>query len=123
MSRPRTTVQQLYTEEYTGLGTSLRWCRYIVRPLGPKWHSNNKGKVIYLVRKVTINRMAPRWRKPRLYLILKHLQGTTVARGSPLPSAEPGLSQKQDEDWYEGPRTRGRRQQILITCVFGSFLD
>ena len=54
MSRPTTTIAQLYTEWFTGLGNkpSVVW---MDRQFGTKWRSENKEKVFYSARKTIID--------------------------------------------------------------------
>jgi hypothetical protein len=113
MSRQTTTVAQLYTEWFTGLGNkpSVVW---MDRQFGTKWRSENKEKVFYSVRKTIIDHVEDRLRGGEsLDTVLKHLQGTMVARSKGLQALSaairnwqhPGARKKKDDDWYEGPET------------------
>jgi Transcriptional activator of glycolytic enzymes len=113
MSRQATTVAQLYTEWFTGLGDKPSVVQ-MDRQFGTKWRSENKEKVFYSVRKTIIDHVEDRRRGGEsLDAVLRHLQGTMVARSKGLQALSlairnwqhPGGRKKKDEDWYEGPGT------------------
>ena len=55
MSRQATTIAQLYTECFTGLGDKP-FVVQMDRQFGTKWRSENKEKVFYSVRKTIFHR-------------------------------------------------------------------
>jgi Transcriptional activator of glycolytic enzymes len=113
MSRQATTVAQLYTEWFTGLGDKPSVVQ-MDRQFGTKWRSENKEKVFYSVRKTIIDHVQDRRRGGEsLDAVLRHLQGAMVARSKGLQALslairnwqDPGARKKKDEVWYEGPGT------------------
>jgi hypothetical protein len=113
MSRQTTTVAQLYTEWFTGLGDKPSVVQ-MDHQFGTKWRSQNKDKVFYSVRKTIIDHVEDRRRGGEsLDAVLKHLQGTMLARSKGLQALSiairnwqhPGARKKRNEDWYEGPGT------------------
>ncbi|KAN0075157.1 Transcriptional activator of glycolytic enzymes domain containing protein [Elaphomyces granulatus] len=112
MSRQATTVAQLYTEWFTGLGDKPSAVQ-MDRQFGTKWRSENKEKVFYSVQKTIIYHVEDRHRGGEsLDAVLRHLQGAMVARSKGLQALSiairnwrhPG-ARKKDEDWYDGPGT------------------
>jgi hypothetical protein len=80
MSRQATTVAQLYTEWFTGLGDKPSVVE-MDRQFGTKWRRENKEKVFYSVRKTIIDHIEDRRRGGEsLDAVLRHLQGAMVAR-------------------------------------------
>ena len=80
MSRQATTVAQLYTEWFTGLGDKPSVVQ-MDRQFGTKWRSENKEKVFYSVRKTIIDHVEDRrGGGESLDAVLRHLQGTMAAR-------------------------------------------
>ena len=113
MSRQATTVAQLYTEWFTGLGDKPSVVQ-MDRQFGTKWRGENREKVFYSVRKTIIDHVEDRRRGGEsLDAVLRHLQGAMVARSKGLQALslairnwqDPGARKKKDEVWYEGPGT------------------
>ena len=130
ISRQATTVAQLYTGWFTGLGDKPSVVQ-MDRQFGTKWRCENKEKVFYSVRKTIIDHVEDRRRGGEsLDTVLRHLQGAIgpAARAfklSPSPSGTGrtrGPRKKKDEDWYEGPGT-GLRLSFSLSFVSFSFLS
>ena len=111
MSRQATTVAQLYTEWFTGLGDKPSVVQ-MDRQFGTKWRSENKEKVFYSVRKTIIDHVEDGAAavkastpsldtfKARWWPRSKSLQALSLAIRN---WQDPGARKKKDEVWYEGP--------------------
>ncbi|KAN0075171.1 hypothetical protein V8E54_007782 [Elaphomyces granulatus] len=124
MSRQATTVAQLYTEWFTGLGDKPSAVQ-MDRQFGPKWRSENKEKVFYSVT-LRIGAAVVKASTPSS----RHLQGAMVAHSKGLQALSiairnwrhPGARKKKDEDWYDGPGMhRHWVDAFLISFSFSFF--
>ena len=105
MSRQVTTVAQLYTEWFTGLGDKPSVVQ-MGRQFGTKWRSQNKDKVFYSVRKTIIDHVEDRRRGVESFdavlkhLILAHSEGLQALSIAIRNWQYPGARKKRNEDWY-----------------------